>query len=209
LKAQGAGSSDRPLCCLGHSGVVGRHSPTWRTGRQPDVPLVMRHGGHGAGVGGDPITLEAFVAGSSVLVASLSDEEHPTTAVFGWAAVPGASLVEEDLDCVGRTCRRRVRARRRRLSPYTDVALACRDCERRNQRRTPLAHRRVRIRKVGDDLIEARVRDDTARIYSVGWDRWGWSDNCDTRSRCSHIRALQLVVLVSAAVRETPKDVAK
>ena len=58
-----------------------------------------------------------------------------------------------------------------------------------------LVEGRVTIRTLSDDLIEARVRGDSARHYDVIWEPSGWSCDCDALSRCSHTRAVQLVVL--------------
>ena len=74
-----------------------------------------------------------------------------------------------------------------------------------------LAEGRLTIRVLSEHLIEAAVRGDSALVYTTRWDRGGWTCTCDARSRCSHIRALQLVVLepVGAAadiVREIATD---
>jgi uncharacterized Zn finger protein len=58
-----------------------------------------------------------------------------------------------------------------------------------------LAHGRVTIRTITDGVIEASVRGDAARQYVVGWDPRGWYCDCEALSRCSHIRAVQLVTL--------------
>jgi uncharacterized Zn finger protein len=55
---------------------------------------------------------------------------------------------------------------------------------------------RVTIRRIGDDLIVAHVRGDTAQVYAVRWDPDGWSCPCPVLGRCSHVRAVQLVTLV-------------
>jgi hypothetical protein len=54
---------------------------------------------------------------------------------------------------------------------------------------------RVTIRRIGDDLILARVRGDEAEVYAVTWDPDGWSRGCLALGRCSHVRAVQLVTL--------------
>jgi uncharacterized Zn finger protein len=51
------------------------------------------------------------------------------------------------------------------------------------------------IRRVGTDVIVARVRGDSAREYLVSWDPAGWACPCDALGRCSHVIAVQLVVL--------------
>ena len=58
-----------------------------------------------------------------------------------------------------------------------------------------LAEGRITLRHIGDDLVRADVRGDTARIYAVAWSPAGWSCDCDAISRCSHIRSVQLVTL--------------
>jgi hypothetical protein len=58
-----------------------------------------------------------------------------------------------------------------------------------------LAEGRVTISFVGKNEILAAVRGDSARRYVVAWDPSGWSDDCDAVGKCSHIQAVQLVVL--------------
>lgn len=58
-----------------------------------------------------------------------------------------------------------------------------------------LAEGRVTLRRLSSDVILAAVRGDTARIYETRWDPDGWWCDCDALSRCSHIRAVQLVTL--------------
>lgn len=54
---------------------------------------------------------------------------------------------------------------------------------------------RITLRTLADDLVVARVRGDSARVYSTGWDPSGWWCTCAAQRRCSHIAAVQLVVL--------------
>ena len=61
-----------------------------------------------------------------------------------------------------------------------------------------LAQGRVTVRRVADDAIVCRIRGDSARVYSTGWDPSGWFCNCEAgalRRRCSHVRAVQLIAL--------------
>ena len=58
-----------------------------------------------------------------------------------------------------------------------------------------LGEGRLTLRVLEEDEIVATVRGDSARIHTVHWDSDGWSDDCDAVGKCSHIRALQLVVL--------------
>jgi uncharacterized Zn finger protein len=51
------------------------------------------------------------------------------------------------------------------------------------------------LRRIGPDAIVAKVRGDTAREYVVVWDPTGWRCPCDAVGRCSHIIAVQLIVL--------------
>ena len=44
--------------------------------------------------------------------------------------------------------------------------------------------------------VLAEVRGDSARIYGVVYDAEGWRCDCPTYGVCSHIRAVQLVVVV-------------
>jgi hypothetical protein len=58
-----------------------------------------------------------------------------------------------------------------------------------------LTEGRVTLRRFGPDAIVARVRGDSAREYLVVWDPTGWHCPCDAAGRCSHVLAVQLVVL--------------
>lgn len=58
-----------------------------------------------------------------------------------------------------------------------------------------VASGRVTIRRVETNLISAAVRGDSAHVYITGWDPAGWFCSCPAQRRCSHIRAVQLVVL--------------
>jgi uncharacterized Zn finger protein len=58
-----------------------------------------------------------------------------------------------------------------------------------------LSEGRVTLRRIGPDAIVARVRGDSAREYLVVWDPTGWHCPCDAAGRCSHVLAVQLVVL--------------
>jgi uncharacterized Zn finger protein len=57
------------------------------------------------------------------------------------------------------------------------------------------AEGRVTIRTVTDLAIVAKVRGDSAAIYHVTWSPAGWTCSCPALTRCSHIGAVQLVVL--------------
>lgn len=54
---------------------------------------------------------------------------------------------------------------------------------------------RVTVRRIEPDLIVAVVRGDSAREYGVSWAPSGWACTCPALSRCSHVRAVMLVVL--------------
>jgi hypothetical protein len=58
-----------------------------------------------------------------------------------------------------------------------------------------LAEGRLTLRVLSEHVIEASVRGDSALVYTTRWDRAGWACTCEARTRCSHVRALQLVVL--------------
>ena len=63
-----------------------------------------------------------------------------------------------------------------------------------------LGEGRVTIRCLSDDAIAADVRGDSG-LHRVTWTPSGWACDCDALRRCSHIRATQLVVLVSERSR--------
>jgi hypothetical protein len=59
-----------------------------------------------------------------------------------------------------------------------------------------LSEGRVTLRCIGPDAIVANVRGDSAKVYAVVWDlTGGWFCPCPAIGRCSHILAVQLVVL--------------
>lgn len=62
-----------------------------------------------------------------------------------------------------------------------------------------LAEGRMVVRQIADYEIRADCRGDSGRCYRVTWNPAdGWGCNCAARStRCSHVRALQLCVLVN------------
>lgn len=67
-----------------------------------------------------------------------------------------------------------------------------------------LAAGRVVLHRVDDDTVAATVRGDGA-TYQTGWTRRaGWSCTCPARSRCAHLRAVGLVVVV--AEHEVERD---
>jgi uncharacterized Zn finger protein len=61
-----------------------------------------------------------------------------------------------------------------------------------------LVEGRVRIVSV-DRGVRAEVRGDSARLYDVSWfDDGGWRCDCRAYGRaCSHVQAVQLVVVVA------------
>lgn len=60
---------------------------------------------------------------------------------------------------------------------------------------------RLTVHQVDDDLIVASCRGDTAAVYRCVWEPVGWSCSCPAvTDRCSHLRALRLVVLVQRHV---------
>ncbi len=58
-----------------------------------------------------------------------------------------------------------------------------------------LSEGRVTISRVDEEVIVADVRGDSAEMYAVTWDPDGWACSCPALGRCSHVRALMLVVL--------------
>jgi uncharacterized Zn finger protein len=61
-----------------------------------------------------------------------------------------------------------------------------------------LCEGRLTVLRVDGDLVEATVRGDSAAVYHVGHDpARGWRCDCPAyRSSCSHVRAVQLVVVL-------------
>jgi hypothetical protein len=62
-----------------------------------------------------------------------------------------------------------------------------------------LAEGRVRVLAASerDGFISAEVRGDTAATYGCGFEPdGGWYCGCAARGTCSHIRALQLIVVL-------------
>ena len=62
-----------------------------------------------------------------------------------------------------------------------------------------LAEGRLRVRDVDEHAgtAAAECRGDSGAVYVVGRDEVGkWSCSCEARGRCSHIIALQLVVVL-------------
>lgn len=62
-----------------------------------------------------------------------------------------------------------------------------------------LVEGRVRVLAADEDagLLSAEVRGDSARVYVVSHDVDGWACTCRARGRCSHLQALQLVVVMA------------
>lgn len=64
-----------------------------------------------------------------------------------------------------------------------------------------LAEARLNVTRVDReaDVYEAQVRGDSAEVYAVEWlrDSARWFCPCEARGICSHIRAMQLIVVRS------------
>jgi uncharacterized Zn finger protein len=62
-----------------------------------------------------------------------------------------------------------------------------------------LCEGRVTVLRVDGDVVEATVRGDSAAVYRVGHDpARGWRCDCPAyRPACSHVRAVQLVVVLA------------
>jgi uncharacterized Zn finger protein len=58
-----------------------------------------------------------------------------------------------------------------------------------------LVEGRVRVLEVDEyaGVALAEVRGDSSAVYSVSRDERGWHCDCEARTRCSHVVALQLV----------------
>lgn len=64
--------------------------------------------------------------------------------------------------------------------------------------RRMLAEGRLTVERLTPSgLIVARCRGDSGAVYALGFDPDGseWRCTCPSRGRCSHLRALQLVVV--------------
>jgi hypothetical protein len=61
-----------------------------------------------------------------------------------------------------------------------------------------LTEGRVRILEAHEDdgVVSAAVRGDSGRVYTTSYDASGWFCTCSARGRCSHVQAVQLVVVV-------------
>ena len=55
---------------------------------------------------------------------------------------------------------------------------------------------RVQIVDVRPDRVRAVVRGDSAQLYTVSYDPSVWTCSCPALTACSHVRAVQLVVVV-------------
>jgi hypothetical protein len=66
-----------------------------------------------------------------------------------------------------------------------------------------LLEARLTIERVDEDgcVIEASCRG-TGTVYALGHDEDGWFCNCPARGRCSHLAALQRVVVRPARMAE-------
>jgi hypothetical protein len=65
-----------------------------------------------------------------------------------------------------------------------------------------LVEGRLDIRRVDAEVILARVRSDSGRIYDVGWSPDASYCTCEARSRCSQFRAVQLVTVLEPVQRK-------
>jgi hypothetical protein len=58
---------------------------------------------------------------------------------------------------------------------------------------------RLRVTAISRDSIDAVCTGDSAEVYALGWRRGRWYCSCPALGRCSHLVALQRVVLVPAS----------
>jgi len=59
-----------------------------------------------------------------------------------------------------------------------------------------LTEGRVSVVDVRPDRVRAVVRGDSAQLYTVGYDPSVWTCSCAALTACSHVKAVQLVVIV-------------
>jgi uncharacterized Zn finger protein len=64
-----------------------------------------------------------------------------------------------------------------------------------------LAAGRVVVVSIDESAIHAVVRGDSSKLYSVAWRPGSWTCTCQALSRCSHVRATQLVTLDPSSAR--------
>ena len=64
-----------------------------------------------------------------------------------------------------------------------------------------LVEGRLRVQRVDEGVGTARAscRGDSGAIYHVGRENGRWLCSCPALTRCSHVRALQLVVVLEEA----------
>jgi uncharacterized Zn finger protein len=69
-----------------------------------------------------------------------------------------------------------------------------------------LGEGRITLVQLGPTHLMARARGDSGMEYRVTWEAGagatgsappGWHCNCEARGRCSHIRAVQLVTVIT------------
>lgn len=64
-----------------------------------------------------------------------------------------------------------------------------------------LGEGRLTVAAIGEHFVRATCRGG-GQVYAVGWTRSrGWSCSCVARGTCSHLVALQLIVVVQAQGR--------
>jgi len=67
-----------------------------------------------------------------------------------------------------------------------------------------LTEGRVQLRAVTNRAVRAQVRG-SGHIHHVRYDSHGWSCSCPAQGRCSHLIAVQHVVVVDAVEGETTR----
>jgi hypothetical protein len=70
-----------------------------------------------------------------------------------------------------------------------------------------VAEGRLVVARVDDVQVRAVCRGDSGQVHEVGYDPdAGWHCDCEARTRCGHLYALQLVVLAPGGSFEYVAD---
>jgi len=65
----------------------------------------------------------------------------------------------------------------------------------RTKGRRLVAEGRLTVATVDSGRVAASCKGDSGQVYELGWTPSGWFCTCEARTTCSHLRALQLVVV--------------
>lgn len=58
-----------------------------------------------------------------------------------------------------------------------------------------LSEGRLTVTELSRERVVAECKGDSGAVYRLGWTDHGWRCDCPARSKCSHLVALQLVVV--------------